>query len=894
MASSSDKDNQQLSEYEKAISEFAEKALERYLRVFENPKTITSKEINDPVCGTIHLTACEIVLIDSPLFQRLRRIKQLGVVHLVYVGASNTRFDHSLGVLHRAGLLVKATNNAIIAAKAGSPIGSELEQLIRLTGLCHDLGHGLMSHVSENALEGDPVVSRLQGEFSNEFKVEKPSLSEMAAFYMIRSTAFKKLLDVAWRYSDLPKPQNDIAEVISFGIIGVKIDADRPLLHEIVTGPYDADKLDYLTRDAHFTGVPNVIDINRLVQKIRVGAVGWQNLPPEIAKNVEKRQYPYVITGVAQSGARTLDELALARALQHDKIYRHHKVRACEAMVASILSLLDEGMGSTALLPLRFNDDPFLDLNTQKLYELSNGQLDKVKAATAEDLITRLGDRNLFVRAFAWEHSPRAVGLSSVEDQTKALLDLKLRLSNRKAKGEIAKKIAESTLRMIEISNSQNILDGLIKKRLKNYIWINGPAVPNGRSLLGRALLITRDGAIRRFRDDYPDTEGWSDQYLVNRDVGYVFAPREIAPVVYLASELVFRSEFGLRMNDANRSITEGIDTVAVNELRLKLAEAKFYVGKPRDLLPTSPVLSTALMAQDIAKFLETMREFSGPAEESGDLTGLTESAVIDFLRQFDDDDKITQASKLLANMRFFGRSELVAALKSFLEQNPEFSSAYLCPLGSAKDSSAVITYYASAVAANVGLNVVLPHELPSKAKHIIFLDDFIGSGRQVIDILEAWFGKKRSYDLGEDRSLAELSAKVVSTITNAKLGLIFCAGLQEGHNNLQTWLKKQKMDAKVLIRNTENSLPTMDRLIGSREVTDEFKKTCQKIGSELLKGKSYTPNVVADRSLGYGNKGLLIAFPYNVPAQTLTLLWDNGTVEGLEWLPLLKRHRKR
>ena len=78
-------------------------------------------------------------------------------------------------------------------------------------------------------------------------------------------------------------------------------------------------------------------------------------------------------------------------------------------------------------------------------------------------------------------------------------------------------------------------------------------------------MLVTRDGTVRRFGDDYPDTEGWSDQYLVNRDTGYVFTVRALSTVVYLAAEMTFRVRFGLRIDSENRSITEGIDLEGVS-----------------------------------------------------------------------------------------------------------------------------------------------------------------------------------------------------------------------------------------------------------------------------------------------------------------------------------------
>jgi uncharacterized protein len=100
------------------------------------------RELRDPIHGFIAPTDLEHELIDSPVFQRLRRIRQLAMASLVYPGALHTRFDHSLGAMHVAGKIANAIG-----------IDSEERRLVRLAALLHDIGHGPFSHVSEPILE---------------------------------------------------------------------------------------------------------------------------------------------------------------------------------------------------------------------------------------------------------------------------------------------------------------------------------------------------------------------------------------------------------------------------------------------------------------------------------------------------------------------------------------------------------------------------------------------------------------------------------------------------------------------------------------------------------------------------------------------------------------------
>ncbi|MDH7556911.1 MAG: HD domain-containing protein, partial [Candidatus Methanosuratincola sp.] len=99
--------------------------------------------IKDPVHGYVHITETEKEVIDTLPLQRLRRIKQLVFADYVYPGANHTRFEHSVGVMHLAGLLGKAL-----------PVSMDKDEIqkIRLAGLCHDLGHGPFSHTFEQVL----------------------------------------------------------------------------------------------------------------------------------------------------------------------------------------------------------------------------------------------------------------------------------------------------------------------------------------------------------------------------------------------------------------------------------------------------------------------------------------------------------------------------------------------------------------------------------------------------------------------------------------------------------------------------------------------------------------------------------------------------------------------
>jgi len=188
---------------------------------------LAGKIINDPVYGFIRIPEADLLrLIDHPWFQRLRRIKQMGMASLVYPGAVHTRFHHSLGALH---LMQTALTG--LRAKGVSLDDSHIKAASQAI-LLHDIGHGPFSHALEHTLsEGISheqisalIMERLKGEFS---------------------------LEAALSIFDQSHP--------------------LPFLHQLVSSQLDMDRMDYLNRDSFYTGVSEgVIGYDRILQMLTV------------------------------------------------------------------------------------------------------------------------------------------------------------------------------------------------------------------------------------------------------------------------------------------------------------------------------------------------------------------------------------------------------------------------------------------------------------------------------------------------------------------------------------------------------------------------------------------------------------------------------------------------
>ncbi len=276
-------------------------------------------EIRDPVHGYVLLEGLALEIADTPQMQRLRWIKQLGLASLVYPGANHTRFEHSLGAYHLADLL---------ANHLGLP--KEDKMLVGAAALLHDVGHGPLSHATEAALA--PYLRK-----------DHESIIDI-----LKKGELRTVLD-------------------KYGLKGSEIQAaiNGVGLGQIVSGEIDVDRMDYLIRDAHYTGVAyGVIDRLRLLQKMTLH-------DGELV--------------VEAGGVQAATSLLISRLLMHPSVYYHHVCRISECMVsAAIRRMIDEGASASNVK----------DMDDIQLFN----SLDRSGGYAAE-MASRIRSRRIFKRA---------------------------------------------------------------------------------------------------------------------------------------------------------------------------------------------------------------------------------------------------------------------------------------------------------------------------------------------------------------------------------------------------------------------------------------------------------------------------------------------------------------
>jgi hypothetical protein len=263
--------------------------------------------VRDPLWDTIRVDPVSIRIVDAPPFQRLRHIKQLGHAHLVYPGATHTRFDHALGVYH----LTRRALSLMDERGALDGIDDQERRLIPLAGLLHDIGHYPYSH----ALEELPA-DRIPG-------YHEALVGRFLADPEVATALVAVAPDAALRIEAL-----------------IRGTSDSPL-RGLVSGSLDLDKIEYLKRDARFCGVPfGEVDVDRLLHALTVAE------DPETGRSE---------VGVHEKGVAALESLLFAKYQMFRNVYWHHAVRAATVLYKRIVgdaldaSLLrsDELVGDT-------------------------------------------------------------------------------------------------------------------------------------------------------------------------------------------------------------------------------------------------------------------------------------------------------------------------------------------------------------------------------------------------------------------------------------------------------------------------------------------------------------------------------------------------------------------
>ncbi len=276
----------------------------------------STKFIRDSIHGNLPLDPFEIEVLDYPQLQRLRRVKQLGFISLIYPGANHSRFEHSIGTMHLASKLADQLE-----------LSKDDKDLVRIAGLLHDAGHGPFSHVSE-------AVLGVNHEEITAFVIEKTSIHDKLS----EKFDTKEIIDI----------------INGEGKLG-----------PIISGDLDMDRMDYLIRDSHYTGVAyGVIDTERIISNLK--------LERELMLDIK--------------GVQAAESALTARYLMYPSVYQHHTTRIINAMFRRCLRDL-------------INQD---SLDPKDMYKYDDADMISIcrhSEGLSREMMEKIDNRNLLKRA---------------------------------------------------------------------------------------------------------------------------------------------------------------------------------------------------------------------------------------------------------------------------------------------------------------------------------------------------------------------------------------------------------------------------------------------------------------------------------------------------------------
>ena len=293
--------------------------------------------IRDPLWNTIVLDDVARRLIDTPVFQRLRYVRQLGLAHLVYPGATHTRFEHALGAYHLARRTIAVLDER---RELDGAIAPDERGVVTAAALLHDIGHHPFSHALEEiGAQHHEVVARpliTLGPIADELRASLARDAPERVYALIRGQSTSPL-------------------------------------QGLISGSLDLDKIEYLKRDAFMCGVPyGEIDVDRLVNALTV----IRDAPAIPGRTT---------IGVLDKGLSALESLLFAKYQMYRNVYWHHAVRSATAMYKR---LVDDAIRDGAL------DERALSSLTDE------GLLHVLEHTSNAPLLDALRNRRLYKRAF--------------------------------------------------------------------------------------------------------------------------------------------------------------------------------------------------------------------------------------------------------------------------------------------------------------------------------------------------------------------------------------------------------------------------------------------------------------------------------------------------------------
>lgn len=480
------------------------------------------KVIHDHLWGSSTFYPWEIALLDTPLLQRLRQIHQLGTASFTYPSAVHNRFSHTLGVTVLAGQLITNLRDKIADRTIIIPYGSDSKQIvtqkdvytIRLAALLHDIGHCFFSHCSESLAAGE--LADLKTQVCEQYKDfssgEPPKPHELIAYSIITSDYFEEYWNKYILQQPFPLPE-DVPTPQNFAkpIIGVFISDEKKYVTEILNGPYDVDKLEYLHRDAKSAGLAITYDRERFFQKITLHCLNGSWL---------------LVMGV--HGIQSVEQMMLNKMMLAPYVYHHQKVLAADALVRDIGDILLHDTSCHKLIVANQYLD-FLLYTDADLLATSGA----AKGHTLERLLSCLKNRKFPKRCFVLHKD--FIKASSDKEASEVFSKIRREIFTDSYK--VRKRISESIAQ--ELKSSNDIL----------YVYITSTSQKaKYKNIAKSAMVVTQDNSLAPLCEHWV-MGNWDETYSAKKEYIYFHIAEEFIEVGFSHILKFLETEFSVQFD---------------------------------------------------------------------------------------------------------------------------------------------------------------------------------------------------------------------------------------------------------------------------------------------------------------------------------------------------------
>jgi deoxynucleoside triphosphate triphosphohydrolase SAMHD1 len=885
-----------------------------------------AKVIKDNTWGMIEVDWSSVRLLDSPIMQRLRSVKQLGFTYLTYPSAEHSRFIHSLGMY--------AVVSRFLDAMDRQPIdGCDEQDGIKLyrvqpqlrtdllhAAILHDSGHLPFSHATEAALVGDQKkfncasISVEDFVFSTvEILGKKIQLSEALSLAFILCPRFESFYQRFVRPSEDPDAVLRIAALVA----GLKpLPNLRGAADLISNSSVDSDKVDYVNRDALACGIPVGLDVARLFLRSSFYEVTAEKLAKLNVPNPSGSEVVFVVNS---SGVDTIDELAHARAALYQRVYLHQTTRNAERLLSKCLEALPASTTDGSPEPLR-NTLSLLALDDAGLIRLLCGYNEETVARLAERLHTRQLPKRacVFGRSFAQSYMAIGDALPGLSQADLAKHTLGMVVAHLRSDElvpeklrDLERKIADEATKLVRLLRSRGV-GALPETEVPSLVTMLPMTELKGLSK--EAIVLENRELVHSSQRSISDEQ--SEAADIYKALGYVLTDYDWREATCLAARKVFAMNICEKPRPMDIQISQHGETSSI----------KIQVAGRLVLDLSSVVRRTGLLASRVA-MLEDAAAGSGYFDDTPWLMPFDKASAIPIaerLRKFDGEGGWTVNAKtcaafirqfpsrlrdemvgVLNHLTLIDRSLIKQSLLRIIDQHVGTHKTFVTGLtpDSGNEVRMILEQESKSELASknaeIEKSVHVALEKMGDADCLVLCDDNISSGSQSECQLRQWgaipieqWPEAHRTEVNIDQ--ARLRPEHLDKLRRVKVLIGVCVG---------------NPDSTVQVSETARSLGLTafkGVFVGTSGVgrapsmSNELESFLAKIGCDLRAyfkfNKSADDLPSAHRAdcerdaLGYGGARNVLATYLNVPTSTITCLWLPGMANGHPWMPLLMR----